>query len=170
MESKPIRIAFGYKMGSGKDTSADYLIQKYGGDKISFAKPLYDILKYAQKIAGFPLENDRMFLQWIGNEWGRGKNLDVWADAGMRNLTDGNVVLSDLRYINEFYACKKNGILCVKINRIVSDNRKGTGAVTHISETELDSIPDEEWDYIIENNGTKDDLFNDLEKIVEIVR
>lgn len=31
-------------MRSGKDTSVDYLIEKYGGKKITFAKPLYDAL------------------------------------------------------------------------------------------------------------------------------
>ena len=33
-----MKIAFGYKMRSGKDTAVDYLITKYGGKKITFAK------------------------------------------------------------------------------------------------------------------------------------
>ena len=36
-----IKIAFGYKMGVGKDEACSYLIKKYGGEKISFASPLY---------------------------------------------------------------------------------------------------------------------------------
>jgi hypothetical protein len=167
MESKPIKIAFGYKMGSGKDTASDYILQKYGGNKVSFAKPLYDILMYAQTVAGFPFEKDRMFLQWVGTEWGRNKNMDVWVNAAMKNLPTGNIVLSDLRYVNEFNACKKEGIICINLVRNVSDDRKGSGTKFHISETELDIIPVEDWDYIIENNGTKKQFLKKLETIID---
>jgi hypothetical protein len=36
-------IAFGHKSRVGKDLSADYLIEKYGGKKLSFASPIYEI-------------------------------------------------------------------------------------------------------------------------------
>jgi hypothetical protein len=154
-------------MGSGKDTASDYLLQKYGGNKVSFAKPLYDILTYAQTIAGFTVEKDRMFLQWVGTEWGRNKNMDVWVNATMENLPTGNIMLSDLRYVNEFKACKKRGIVCVKLVRNVSEDRKGSGTKSHISETELDIIPVEDWDYIIENNGTKNQFLTKIESIIQ---
>jgi len=57
-----MRIAFGYKARSGKDTSADYLARAYGGERLAFAQPLYDILQHAQRTCGFPDEKDRAFL------------------------------------------------------------------------------------------------------------
>ena len=45
-----MKIAFGYKMRSGKDTSVEYLIKKYGGEKISFSQPLYEALYAVQEI------------------------------------------------------------------------------------------------------------------------
>ena len=63
-----MKIAFGYKMGAGKDTAVDYLKQKYGGTHLSFAGPIYTILENAQHICGFPVEKDRQFLQFIGTE------------------------------------------------------------------------------------------------------
>jgi hypothetical protein len=38
--TKCIKLAFGFGR-AGKDTSCDYLIQKYDGVKLSFAEPLY---------------------------------------------------------------------------------------------------------------------------------
>lgn len=70
-----MKIAFGYKMSSGKDTSVDYLIKKYGGEKISFSKFLYNIMYYVQDLCGLEKEKDRHFLQLIGTEWGRKKIL-----------------------------------------------------------------------------------------------
>lgn len=39
-----MKIAFGCTMGSGKDTSVSYLIEKYGGIKLSFSEPIYHII------------------------------------------------------------------------------------------------------------------------------
>ena len=40
-----MKIAFGYKMGSfGKSIACSYLMNKYRGNKFSFADPIYDIL------------------------------------------------------------------------------------------------------------------------------
>ena len=48
-----MRIAFGCKMGSGKDTAVSYLISKYGGKRLAFADPIYKIQNYAQQLCGF---------------------------------------------------------------------------------------------------------------------
>ena len=42
----PIKIAFGGKMGTGKDCAVKYMINKHTGVKLSFADPIYDILHY----------------------------------------------------------------------------------------------------------------------------
>lgn len=162
-----MKFAFGGHMGVGKDESVKYLKNKYKGTHISFAQPLYDIMKYAQTIAGFPLEKDRKFLQWVGTEWGRNIQSDVWVNAALRKTpVEGNVFISDLRFVNEFEALKDNDWVCIKLVRDHPDGREGTGSTEHISEHVIDSIPDDRWDYIINNNGTLDMLHRKLDHIV----
>ena len=166
-----MKIAFGYKMGSGKDISVKYLINKYGGKQIRFADALYDILRYAQKTCGLEYKKDRRFLQLIGTEWGRNIDPDIWVKIALNSQPkEGNVYCADVRFKNEFDALKNDGFIMVKLIRDkVNENRIGNGIATHISENELDDYEDDKWDYIIHNNKTLDDLYNTLDKIVKAI-
>lgn len=161
-----MKIAFGYKMYSGKDTSVNYLISKYGGEKISFSKPLYDILHYAQKVCNFPIEKDRKFLQWIGTDWAREKDNNIWINLAINNIKniDGNVYCSDVRFINEFKSLKENGFIVIKIERNLTFTNKSS--TNHISENDLDKIENSEWDYVIKNDGTLKELYRQIDDIV----
>lgn len=164
-----MKIAFGYKMRVGKDTAVNYLCQKLGGKQISFTSPLYDILYYAQNICGFPKHKDRQFLQYIGTEWARNKDPNVWIKLALEQAKDKeNVFISDLRFPNEFESLKKNGWICVKILRNYSEDSEGigNGSHNHISETALDGLLDEHWDYILYNNGNLDEFYTQLDKLV----
>ena len=169
MMGRQIKIAFGCKMRSGKDTSVNYLIKKYGGKRLSFATPIYDILHYAQKVCDFPIKKDREFLQWVGTNWGRGKDEDVWVKKLLRETPeDGNVFISDLRFFNEFQLLKEDGWICVCINRFNNcQEEKDIKRYIHPSETNLDRISQSRWDYIIDNNGTLEELYEKLDKIYD---
>ena len=157
-----IKIAFGYKMGVGKDEACSYLIKKYGGDKISFASP---IQRYAQRVCGFEEEKDRKFLQFIGTEWARKKDFDVWLKLVIKNTqSEGNFFLSDLRFPNELYGLKKEGWFCVNIVRQI-DSEKRTGSSSHESETALDNIKSEEWDYLLKNDGSLEEFHSKLDSL-----
>ena len=167
-----MKIGFGYKMSSGKDTCVNYLIETRGGIKIAFADALYDILYYAQNVCGFPKEKDRKFLQWIGTKWGREKNPEIWIELALKKSKElekhNNVYCSDVRFLDEFFALKKDGWTLVKLNRDeIYNERIGTGDKGHISENELDSLIDEEWDFIINNDGSLEELYEKLDKIIE---
>jgi hypothetical protein len=166
-----MKIAFGYRMGVGKDTAVNYLIQKHGGTRVSFAGPIYDILAYAQKRCGFTPHKDRQFLQYIGAEWGRRQDPDIWVKLALEASaeTQGNVFISDLRFPNEFEALKRDGWICVKLIRTDPEDRVGTGTATHISETALDGVPDEEWDYVIANDGTLEEFEAKIKQIYDSV-
>ena len=166
-----MKIAFGYKMGVGKDTAVEYLIKKYGGKQISFASPIYDILNYAQNRCGFKKEKDRQFLQYVGTEWARKKEENIWVRLALESTTDDtNNFLSDVRFKNELNALKKNNWICVKINRdVIEKNREGTGNNKHSSETELDSVSDENWDYVIYNNGSIKDFYQNIDNIIKSI-
>jgi hypothetical protein len=166
-----IKIAFSGKMGSGKDTASDYLVEKYNGTKVSFASPIYDIMTYAQKICGFPIEKDRKFLQMVGADWAREKDVDVWINILLEKTSkeSGNFFLSDLRFESEFDSLKKNNWVCVKIVKDHTEkSRAGTGSVNHISETSLDSVENKKWDYIITNNSNVKDFYQKLEMIISV--
>ena len=165
-KSHCLRIAFGYKMGVGKDTAVDHLIRAFGGVQHTFSKPLYDILHYAQFVCGFRHEKDRKFLQYIGTEWARDIDPDVWVKLLLQNTAHAthNVFISDLRFPNELNALKKNGWTTVKIIRSsVDTNRQGSGSCTHASETVLDAIPDSEWDFVLDNSSTLSSFYAQLD-------
>lgn len=166
-----MRIAFGYKMGSGKDEAVSYLIREYGGTRISFAEPIYDIMHYAQKRCGFQQEKDRQFLQYVGTEWARNKEANVWVRLAIEAAqpVDQNAFISDLRFPNEFEALKKNGWTCVKLVRSHQEDRKGTGSHVHSSEIALDDIRDHEWDHILHNDGTLEDFYQKLDSLVNTI-
>lgn len=158
-------------MGSGKDTAAEYLCDKCTGVIHSFAAPLYDILKYAQWVCDFEEKKDRAFLQFVGTEWARDRDPDVWVNIALKDTPDnGNVFLSDIRFKNELMALKKDGWVCVRIERESQSQRKGTGTVDHTSETELDSISGEEWDHVIQNDGDLSQFYHKLDKMIATIK
>ena len=123
MEVLNLKISVGYKAGCGKDTFCNYLKQKfnnYNTKKIAFADPIYDIMFYAQDVCGFKNNKDRKFLQFIGTEWARSKQDDIWIDIALSKSNNLDVALiSDVRFNNEFQTLKKNGWFNVKIIRNV---------------------------------------------------
>jgi hypothetical protein len=163
-----LKIAFGGIMGSGKDTCVDYLCTKYPEHtRISFADALYDILSYAQEKCGFEKNKDRKFLQFIGTEWARNIDENVWINIVLGKDIKGIGLLSDIRFPNEFNALKNNGWICIKVTRDnIDKNRVGNGDNTHSSELSINDIKDEEWDFIINNNSTLEDLYKRLDKII----
>lgn len=87
---------------------------------------------------------------------------DVWAakliqDARFWDLS--TVVISDLRFMNEYNYIKEN---CEKLTviRIHKDNLEND---SHSSEQEYQNIP---ADYEVTNNSTQQDLYNKLNKII----
>jgi len=164
-----LKIAFSGKMGAGKNEACSYLKAKHTGKILSFADPLYEIQKYAQEKCGFKFEKDRKFLQFIGTEWAREKDPDVWVRITIKasERYARNHFVSDLRFPNEFSALKKEGWICVKIIRSHQEDRKGTGSHTHSSENALDFLLDKQWDYIIDNNEGLENFHDQLDKIID---
>jgi hypothetical protein len=164
-------IAFGGKMGSGKDTASEYLCNKYNGVTHSFAAPIYNIMKYSQGVCNFKEKKDRAFLQFVGTDWARAQDPEVWINIALKNTPkDGNVFLSDIRFMNELTALKKSGWICVRLHRSSQSQRVGTGAVHHTSEKEIDTISEHEWDYVVQNNGDINHFYNKLDKMIASIK
>lgn len=166
----------------GKDTVADYLVEKHGFTKLSFADPiregLYRLnpkirliegvhlpLKAAVDKWGWDLLKDisdevRPLMQRFGTEVARemfGDNF--WVDFAMsKALKENKAVIADVRYANEAAAIKSHGLLW-KVER------EGIGpANDHPSEHALDGVL---FDAVLTNNGTREEL---NEQIVAALR
>ena len=158
-----MKLGFISLMRAGKDTAAEYLVEKFGGQIIKFADPLYWIQSYAQEITGFPRIKDRQMLQWLGTEWGRTKDPDIWVKILLRRIqkSKGNIFVTDVRFENEVELLRKNGFKIVQI--LATDEiRSARGATleTHISEQFARSF--ETPDIRFENNGTKEEYYEKL--------
>ena len=120
----------------------------------------------------------RILMQLLGTECGRQIiNPDIWVNILFKDYVkttghqrrEGNItyteedypnwIITDLRFPNEAKAIKRRGGVLVIVNRdIESDTPK------HESENALDGFI--EWDYIIDNNGTEEELVESVKGIL----
>lgn len=158
---------------SGKDTVADFLCRMHAFDKMAFADPMREALltlnpnidlngyrvtlQQAVDAVGWegikPLSNEmRPLLQRFGTEVCRHMfGQDIWVNTTMRRIKPNQkVVIADVRFENEADAIRKAGGVVWRIERPGIDP-----ANAHASEHALD---DYEFDLVIWNNGTLNDL------------
>jgi hypothetical protein len=123
---------------------------------------------------------NRMILQFVGTEGIRRVDKDAWAKhaikkaryllnetlPGEKRLVMVNdepyvpklfVAITDCRFKSEMVAIKAAGGEVWRIRRPTTDN-SAQGLAGHASETEMDTIPDSEFNYVINNNATLDVL------------
>lgn len=178
-------IGLGYKARAGKDTIASHLVGKYDFVQESFAYPLKE--QIGRQIMGF---NDKqLYGEWkevLDPEWGRTPRQllqligtdalrkvvhdDFWVIPMKRKLKEHthnkrNVVISDVRFLNEINAIKALGGQIVRVDRDNPDQI--TGFAKHQSETELDNY--EGWDQIITNNSTIEALYQAIDEHIKYV-
>jgi dephospho-CoA kinase len=173
-------IGLGYKARAGKDTIADYLVENHGFKKIAFA----DALKRGcMEIFGLDYEQcygdtkevvdafwnltPRYILQKVGTECLRNVfDPEIWVKSVEKRVTDGGRwVIADARFINEAQAVKRWGGLVVRVDRQIAG---ATGGIAqHASEIEMDNY--KEWDAVINNDGTFEDLYRRVDEVIKYV-
>lgn len=132
-------------IGSGKDTTAEYLVSKHDYTHDSFAKSLKDAVSAVFGWNRFLLEGqteqsrawretvdewwaDRLNIpnltpRWVLQQWGTevcriGFHNDIWIASLEKRLSiNTNVVISDCRFENEINAIKKLGGKIIHIRR-----------------------------------------------------
>ena len=177
-------IGVGGKARSGKSTVAGHLVVSKGFWTLAFAEPLK---AGAQAIFGLtPEQTDGRLKEMVDERWGmtprqilqllateamrRVFGDDIWVkllDIRIQRLLsmhpDANIVVSDVRFKSEASAIKSWGGIIIRINR---DGAGATGGVIgHVSETELDART--EWDYLIDNNGTIEELYGRVDRLLD---
>lgn len=130
----------------------------------------------------------RYSLQTLGTEWGRDCYPDTWVDYAIRiynklqagdcyyDFREGlrwtssvegvmtpkkSVIISDTRFKNELRLIQAAGGKAIRIKRPGVD----APAWQHRSETEQMEIPDDEFDYILDNDGDLNDLEGEVQEL-----
>jgi len=178
-------IGLGFKARAGKDTVAAHLVNNYSFVQESFAYPLKEYI--GRQICGF---NDKqLYGAWKETpdpEWGMTPRLmlqlvgtdalrkvvhdDFWVIPMKRKLKEHirngrHVVISDVRFTNEINMIRTLGGHLVKVDR---ENPDKISNEKHSSELELETY--DAWDFIIENNGTLEELYSKVDDIIPGIR
>ncbi len=181
------------KTHSGKDTIADYLVNNYRFIKIAFADSLKLACK---EVFGFSNNQlyDEKLKEEIDNDWGHspreifqkvGTELfryalpklcsnihdDIWirsVDKKIKNIINNTmdtdklrIVITDIRFPNEHKFVQDNNGLILKILRNTEDQLCETNE--HISEKNIDNFT---FDYQINNNSTIDNLYKNVDSLI----
>lgn len=166
------------KIGSGKSTIAEQF-KNFGFYLDSFANSVKDVSSIIfgfdrNKLEGISKE-DRIWretpderysnllgknfsprdsLILIGTTLGRNQiHQDIWIESVFnRHLPNKNLLITDVRFPNEYESIKKRGGILIRINR---QNETNLTNSNHESECALDNY---KFDYIINNDGTLEEL------------
>ena len=174
-------IGLAGRINCGKDTLADYLVDKHNYIKLRFSQPLKDGCAAMFGFTQDQVNNDketkdefwgvtpRLVLQFIGTEVFREKineiipvGGDFWVKTLAKKLNDkDDFVIADVRFQNEVDMIKSKGGTVV---RIIRENGLKD---SHVSEESCDAL---QGCISISNNATKEDLYKGLENILSIVK
>ena len=165
--SKKIIVVSG-KQFSGKDTLAKFMLEflpdykRIGiADAIKMEYGRRNSLTVEEIEKNKPIYREDLIN--LGN-WGRSQNPDYW----LNKIIDyeGNVIVPDIRLPHELDKFRANGAIAIRVEA-PRDNRALRGNLVKEddpTEMSLDGISD--WDYVVKNDGTLDELREKAEKIV----
>ncbi len=167
------------KARSGKDSLATFAWTQYGFTRIAFADPVKLSAQAKFGLTAAQTWDDelkevviphwgmtpRQMFQMEGTEAGRNVfGGDIWIKRFMLSYnllkyTD-DIVVPDVRFDNEYSSLKSLGGIIIEVRRGQAGLSGSAGA--HVSESGL-SLP---ADYVIENEGTLEELHEKFEAIV----
>lgn len=180
---KKIIIGVAGKKFSGKDVVSTYLCNKYDFVNLSFARALKEGLKSIfdfsdQQLNGSKKEeidirwnvSPRYVMQVFGTEIMREEinrfipsiGNDFWIKRLLFDIekTNKNIVISDVRYLNEIKKIKELGGMIIYINRpsiILNEYNK------HKSEN---NISEKDADFVLLNNSSFDSLYKKIDEFM----
>lgn len=103
----------------------------------------------------------REVLQLVGTDCMRDNlHQNVWVNSLFSDyLKESKWLIPDTRFLNEAKAIRDRGGIVLRVNRDIASNTN-----THPSETALDNY---QFDYIINNNGTLEELIEEIYKFLK---
>lgn len=176
-------IAITGKNGSGKDSVADYLVSKYGAEKMVFS----DMLREALSIFIDPEDISRSDMAWLSTGLREKYGQGVLAEGMKRRIMLSNkdiVVVSGVRDFGELEMIRSfpNNILIVieadaeiRWKRMIARQEKADDNISFEAFLDREKLESESMindlslkaDYRIANNEQKDHLLAEVDKIME---
>src|SRR5690348_1545544 len=162
--NKPVVIALCGRAGSGKTTAAQYIVEKWGAKRVSFATPLKLLAMHLWDFTPEQVYGDaviketvdlrygitpREAMQRLGdgarrfifpNIWIRGCFNEIMNEHNLGAAGHDLFVIDDCRYQNEVYQITDCEDFDGYVVKLVCSNRISTDAGTHPSEAEVDMI------------------------------
>lgn len=178
-----LKIALTGKMRSGKDSLAEYAIERYGFRRFAFG----DALKrhFHHIFAGYIIGGKpREYYQKFGQQM-RGYVPNIWVSKCFDAIVDASneyqyvykgvpfqPIITDLRQPNEYERCRAEGytiigVICDETTRIERIKAKGDAFniddLRHETESHVDTF---DCDYYVSNNGTVGEMKAQFDKIM----
>lgn len=161
-------IIFSGKQYAGKDTSAKIMLDAMPDYRRCAMGDIIKLTYGAQKGLTYDeIEKNkakyRPDLIVLGN-WGRGQDPDYWLKKIIEQ--DGNIIVTDVRVPHEYEVFKKAGAITIRVeaDRETRAQRGELVGEDDITEVGLDT--EKNWDYIIDNNSSYDNLKTQVKKII----
>ena len=169
---KQTKIALCGQLRSGKNLVANMLNEIEHFEEIAFAEGIWETIALLFPDQYDKVNKPRKLLQELGQGM-RAIDADVWVKRLMQRaekLKRHNIVVTDLRQPNEFKALREAGFFIIRIEssieaRIARAEANGDkfnyNDLLHETEKHVSGF---DVDYVIENNGTIEDLRKSVEK------
>ena len=143
------------KMQKNRNSIRTHKAMKLYGDLIAILG--YDEIEKNKSVYRQDLIN-------LGN-WGRSQSDDYWLKKIIEQ--DGNIMVTDVRVPFEYETFKKAGAISIRVEcpRDIRAKRGNLVGEDDITEVGLDNIKD--WDYVIHNDSTYDELKNKAMVLIE---
>lgn len=167
-------------MRSGKDTIAEYAIEKYGFTRFAFGDGIREVcgVLFPEQVKNG--NKPRRLLQGVGQMMRQLDN-DVWVNRCFKEIELISKkhtimpIITDLRQPNEYERCKNEGYIFIKvqcdedlrIKRILEKNDNfDMKDLQHETEMHIDTY---EYDFVINNDGSLEDLYKQFDEIVKLL-
>lgn len=187
-------VLFCGHIGSGKDTAAKYFIENHGFSQSKMSGDLHrtgSLKRTVFEIFDLDLERieDREYretphenlggatprkaLQYFGHQT-RSFYRDVWVNntiKHIRSLGNDSIVISDIRYLNEYEAIKKMENEKTKVRLVNVHNPRLDMSLEVYNDPSEEQIPviNQKADIILRNDGTLEELNELLEDVYKRV-
>jgi phosphomevalonate kinase len=169
INNKKKLIVFSGKQFSGKDTVAKILLERL----TSFKRiGIGDAIKmmYSKK-TGLTLEeieqNKSVYRQDLIDlgDWGRAQDPDYWLNSII--AYEGDTIVTDIRVEHELKLFRSHGAFAVRVeaSEEVRAKRGVLASKNDATETGLDNVTN--WDYVIYNEGSYEELLENTEKLIQ---
>lgn len=165
-------IIFSGKQYAGKDTAGKIMLDAMPDFRRCAMGDIIKLTYGAQKNLTYEeIEKNkskyRADLITLGN-WGRAQNPDYWLQKIVEQ--DGNIIVTDVRIPHEYEVFKKAGAITIRVEA-TRETRASRGQLIgedDITEVGLDNVKD--WDFVIDNNSSYENLKAQVNKIISIIK